>query len=177
MIWSRERVIQGTRKAAYALAATTVCFVALSQPALATQVQASMLFDVAASSDASAVAEKCGTSLGNCLQLIVGSHARVLARVLAIVHLACDEDDRTDTRVLSQAVCRVSIRPNGEMRAWTHPDFLRSAPNGGPQRGPGGPCTLQRSLSPPRQPGEQSIEAHAKANELHRQKHAQQRAQ
>jgi hypothetical protein len=52
MIWSRERVIQGTRKTAYALAATTVCFVAHSQPALATQVQAYMLFDVAASSDA-----------------------------------------------------------------------------------------------------------------------------
>jgi hypothetical protein len=112
MIWSRERVIQGTRRAAYVLAVTTVCFVARSQPALAAQVQAYMLFDVAASSDASAVAEKLrGTSLGNCLQLIVGSHARVL-----VVHLACDEDDRADTRFLSQAVIELS-RVDGVARA------------------------------------------------------------
>jgi hypothetical protein len=111
MIWSRERVIQGTRRAAYVLALTTVYFVAHSQPALAAQVQAYMLFDVAAS-DASAVAEKLrGTSLGNCLQLIVGSHARVV-----VVHLACDEDDRADTRFLSQAVIELS-RVDGVARA------------------------------------------------------------
>ena len=49
MIWSRERVIQGTRRAAYVLAVTTVCFVARSLVALAAQVQAYMLFDAAAS--------------------------------------------------------------------------------------------------------------------------------
>jgi hypothetical protein len=112
MICSRGRVIQGTRKAAYVLAATIVWFVADSQPALAAQVQAYIIFDVAASSNASAVSEKLrSTSLGNCLQLIVGSHARTV-----VVHLACDEDDRADTRFLNQALIELS-RVDGVARA------------------------------------------------------------
>jgi hypothetical protein len=112
MIWSRGDVTQGSRKAACALAATIVWFVADSRPALAAQVQAYIMFDVAAPSNASAVSEKLrSTSLGNCLQLIVGSHARTV-----VVHLACDEDDRADTRFLNQALIELS-RVDGVARA------------------------------------------------------------
>ncbi len=102
MIWSRELVKQGTRRAAYVFATTVAGFIMNPQHALAAQVQAYIMFDVAASSNASAVVEKLrSTSLGNCLQLIVGSHARTV-----VLHLACDEDDRVDTRFLSQAFDR-----------------------------------------------------------------------
>src|SRR4051812_31623266 len=50
-------------------------------------------------------------SLGNCLQLIAGSHARAV-----FLHLACDEDDRADTRFVSQAVIELS-RVDGVFRA------------------------------------------------------------
>jgi hypothetical protein len=112
MIWLRELVKQGTRKVRYVLAATAVGFVANSQPALAARVQAYVIVDVAAASNASAAAEKFrSTSLGNCLQLIIGSHARTV-----ILHLACDEDDRADTRFLSQALIGLS-RVDGVARA------------------------------------------------------------
>jgi len=94
------------------LAATAVGFVANAQPALAAQVQAYVIVDVAAASTASAAAEKLrSTSLGNCLQLILGSHARTV-----VLHLACDEDDRADTRFLSQALVELS-RVDGVARA------------------------------------------------------------
>jgi hypothetical protein len=99
-------------KVRYVLAATAVGFVANAQPALAAQVQAYVIVDVAAASTASAAAEKLrSTSLGNCLQLILGSHARTV-----VLHLACDEDDRADTRFLSQALVELS-RVDGVARA------------------------------------------------------------
>ena len=70
------------------------------------------MFDVAPSSNVSAVVEKLrSTSLGNCLQLIVGSQARTV-----VLHLACDEDDRADTRFLGQALIELS-RVEGVARA------------------------------------------------------------
>ena len=112
MIWLRELVKQGTRKVPYVLAATVAGFVANAQPALAAQVQAYVIVDVAAASNASAAAEKLrSTSLGNCLQLILGSHGRTV-----VLHLACDEDDRADTRFLSQALIELS-RVDGVARA------------------------------------------------------------
>ncbi|MFL5166278.1 MAG: hypothetical protein ACJ8D8_08740 [Microvirga sp.] len=112
MIWSRELVKQGTRRAAYVLAATVAGVLANPQQALAAVVQAYIMFDVAPSSNVSAVVEKLrSTSLGNCLQLIVGSQARTV-----VLHLACDEDDRADTRFLSQALVELS-RVDGVARA------------------------------------------------------------
>ena len=71
-----------------------------------------MIVDVAAASNASTAAEKLrSTSLGNCLQLIVGSQARTV-----VLHLACDEDDRADTRFLGQALIELS-RVDGVARA------------------------------------------------------------
>ena len=100
MSWFRELVKERTRKVRYVLAATAAGFVANAQPALAAQVQAYVIVDVAAASNASAAAEKLrSTSLGNCLQLILGSHARTV-----VLHLACDEDDRADTRFLTNRV-------------------------------------------------------------------------
>jgi len=112
MVRSREHTIRSRRKGAYVIAAAAPCLLLVSQPALAAQVQAYIMFDVAASSNVSAVAETLrSTSLGNCLQLIVGSQARTV-----VVHLACDEDDRADTRFLSQAVIELS-RVDGVARA------------------------------------------------------------
>jgi hypothetical protein len=112
MIWLRELVKQGTLKVRYVLAATAAGFLANAQPALAAQVQAYVIVDVAAGSNASAAGEKLrSTSLGNCLQLILGSHARTV-----VLHLACDEDDRADTRFLSQALIELS-RVDGVARA------------------------------------------------------------
>jgi hypothetical protein len=112
MIWSRELVKQGTRRAAYVLAATVAGVLANPQQALAAVVQAYIMFDVAPSSNVSAVVEKLrSTSLGNCLQLIVGSQARTV-----VLHLACDEDDRADTRFLGQSLIELS-RVEGVARA------------------------------------------------------------
>jgi hypothetical protein len=112
MSWFRELVKERTRKVRYVLAATAAGFVANAQPALAAQVEAYVIVDVAAASNASAAAEKLrSTSLGNCLQLILGSHARTV-----VLHLACDEDDRADTRFLSQALIELS-RVDGVARA------------------------------------------------------------
>jgi hypothetical protein len=55
------------------------------QQTLAAQVQTYVIFEVAASSDQNAVAEKMRTtSLGNCLQLVVEQHARDV-----FVHITC----------------------------------------------------------------------------------------
>jgi hypothetical protein len=102
MIWSRELVKQGTRRAAYVVATTVAGFITNPQHALAAQVQAYIMFDVAASSNAGGVVEKLrSTSLGNCLQLIVGSHARTV-----VLHLACDEDDRAGHEISESGVDR-----------------------------------------------------------------------
>jgi hypothetical protein len=90
---------------AFALALAILCSKAIPNHALAAQVQSYLLFELSASSSASAAAEKLrGTSLANCLQLVIGSHGREV-----FVHLACDErGDRVDITYLNQAVIEPS---------------------------------------------------------------------
>lgn len=93
------------RRAASLAAVAAACGGAIPQQALAAEVQAYVFFEIAASSEANAAADKLrSTSLGNCLQLIVGRHARDV-----FVHIACDErGDRGDTRFLNQAFLALS---------------------------------------------------------------------
>jgi hypothetical protein len=68
---------------AVALASSGLC----SQPAMASQVQAYMLFELDDAFGSGDTIERLrSTSLSNCLQLIIGSHARDV-----FVHVACDE--------------------------------------------------------------------------------------
>jgi len=83
----------------YVLALAAACFSVIPQQAVAAQVQAYAIFEVASSANVTATADKLrGTSLGNCLQLVIGAHARDV-----ILHIACDESS-TDTSYLSQAM-------------------------------------------------------------------------
>jgi hypothetical protein len=114
MKWSgRTHACRSARRAASLLAVAAACCGAIPQQALAAQVQAYVIFEIAASSDASAAVEKLrSTSLGNCLQLIIGGHARDI-----FVHIACDErGDRGDTSFLNQAFLALS-RVDGIARA------------------------------------------------------------
>ena len=87
------------------LAVAAACCGAIPQQVLAAQVQAYVIFEIVASADVSAAAEKLrSTSLGNCLQLIIGRHARDV-----FVHIACDErGDRGDTSFLNRAFLALS---------------------------------------------------------------------
>jgi len=68
---------RSARTGAYVLAVATACSAAFPQQTLAAQVETYVIFEVAASADQTAVAEKLrSTSLNNCLQLVVGQHAR-----------------------------------------------------------------------------------------------------
>jgi hypothetical protein len=86
-----------------AVAALSLC--ALPSAAVARVIQAYLLFE-ADPSKTDAVREKLrGTSLGNCLQVLVGHPAPNEI----IVHLACDEqDDRNPTGNLNRAVLELS---------------------------------------------------------------------
>jgi hypothetical protein len=103
---------RSARRAA-SLLAVAVCCGAIPQQAFAAQVQAYVVFEIAASSDVSAAAEKLrSTSLSNCLQLVVGRHAQDV-----FVHIACDErEDRRDASYLNQAFLALS-RVDGIDRA------------------------------------------------------------
>lgn len=94
------------QRAAPLVLVLTCC--ATPQMAHAAQVQAYGLFEIIPSSDSRAVAEKLrSTSLQNCLQLVVGSHARDI-----IVHIACDEGNLSEGFVeLSRAdgIARATI--------------------------------------------------------------------
>jgi hypothetical protein len=108
----RAHAQQSARSAAAALAVAAACCGAIPQHALAAQVQAYVIFEIVASSNVSAVADKLrSTSLGNCLQLIFGSHARDI-----FVHIACDEEDRGGTSYLNRAFLALS-RVDGVARA------------------------------------------------------------
>jgi hypothetical protein len=99
------------RTGACLLAITAACAAAFPQQALAAQVQTYVIFEVAASSDQNAVAEKLrSTSLGNCLQLLIGQHARDV-----FVHIACDESGQ-DSKYLEQAFLQLA-RVDGISRA------------------------------------------------------------
>jgi len=87
-----------TRTGAYLLAVAAACAAAFPQQARAAQVQTYVIFEIAASSDQNAVADKLrSTSLGNCLQLVVGQRARDV-----FVHIACDESGQ-DSKFLEKA--------------------------------------------------------------------------
>jgi hypothetical protein len=84
---------------------------AFPQQTQAAQVQTYVIFEIAASSDQTTVADKLrSTSLGNCLQLVVGQHARDV-----FVHIACDESGQ-DTSYLEKAFLQLS-RVEGIARA------------------------------------------------------------
>ena len=88
------------------LAIATACSAAFPQQTLAAQVETYVIFEVAASSDQAGVAEKLrSTSLGNCLQLVVGQHARDV-----VVHIACDESG-PDSKYLETAFIKLSGIP------------------------------------------------------------------
>ena len=93
---------QRAQRGACWLTVAAICVVAFPQNTFAGQVQAYVLFQIAASSDAGAAADKLrSTSLGNCLQLVIGHHARDV-----FVHIACDE--QSNTNYLSQAFVQLS---------------------------------------------------------------------
>ena len=99
--WVAARL--GTRTGAYLLAIAAACAAAFPQQALAVQVQTYVIFEIAASSDQTAAAEKLrSTSLGNCLQLVVGQHARDV-----FLHIACDESG-PDSNYLDKALLQLS---------------------------------------------------------------------
>ena len=101
----------GARTGAYLLAVAAACAAVFPQQALAVQVQTYVIFEIAASSDQNAAAEKLrSTSLGNCLQLVVGQHARNV-----FVHIACDESGQ-DLSYLEKALLQLS-RVDGIARA------------------------------------------------------------
>jgi len=84
------------------LAVAAICAAAFPQKAFAAQVQAYVIFQIGASSDTGATADKLrSTSLANCLQIIVGRHARDV-----FVHIACDE--QANTNYLGQAFLQLS---------------------------------------------------------------------
>jgi hypothetical protein len=94
----------------YAAAIFATGTLAGSHVASAEQAQAYLLFEIAVASDPSGTAERLrSTSLGNCLQVVIGSFARDV-----IVHLACDErgGGQVGTSYLNQAVLELS-RVNG----------------------------------------------------------------
>jgi len=106
------RGLRSARRGAYLLAVATVCSGAFPQQTLAAQVQAYIVFEIGASSDQNATADKLrSTSLSNCKQLIIGRHARDV-----FVHIACDESGAPDTSYLNQAFLRLS-RVDGVARA------------------------------------------------------------
>jgi hypothetical protein len=109
----RSYARQSARSAASVLTVVAACCGATPQQAVAAQVQAYVIFEIADPSNMSAAVEKLrGTSLSNCLQLIIGSHG-----LDVLVHIACDERrDRGDTSYLNQAFLALS-RVDGVARA------------------------------------------------------------
>jgi hypothetical protein len=88
------------------LAVATACSAAFPQQTLAAQVETYVIFEIAASSDQNAVADKLrSTNLNNCLQLVVGQHLRDV-----FVHIACDESGQ-DSKYVEQAFLKLSGIP------------------------------------------------------------------
>jgi hypothetical protein len=103
---------RSARTGALLLAVTAAaCSAALPRQSQAAQVQTYVMFEIAASADAKAVADTLrSTSLGNCLQLVVGQQARDV-----FVRIACDESG-PDSNYLATAFLRLS-RVDGIARA------------------------------------------------------------
>jgi hypothetical protein len=97
--------VRWARKGVCMLAVAVACSGAMAQQALAAQVQAYIIFQLDASSSVSVTTAKLGsTSLGNCLQLVIGSHL-----LDVFVHVACDESgNRDETNNLNQALVDLS---------------------------------------------------------------------
>src|SRR5262245_21423669 len=75
------------RWAAWLSVVAAMCWGAIPPQAQAAQVQAYAIFEIAASTEVNAAAEKLrSTSLGNCRQLIVGTQGQDV-----FVHIACDD--------------------------------------------------------------------------------------
>ena len=90
------------RRGACLLAIAAICAAAFPQKTFAAQVQAYVIFETAASSNADNIADKLrGTSLANCLLIIVGRRARDV-----LVHIACDEE--VNTNYLGRAFAQLS---------------------------------------------------------------------
>jgi hypothetical protein len=84
------------------LAVAAICAVAFPQKTFAAQIQAYVIFETGASSDADNIADKLrSTSLANCLQIVVGRRARDV-----LVHIACDE--QANTNYLGGAFAKLS---------------------------------------------------------------------
>ena len=89
--WIVEAWRRARRGACFLVIAAT-CAIAFPQKTLAAQVQAYAIFEIGASSDTDKTADGLrGTSLSNCLQIIVGRVARDV-----LVHIACDEQSNTN---------------------------------------------------------------------------------
>jgi hypothetical protein len=89
MKWFAQACAWENARRAAPLVVVLICCWAIPQAALAAQLQAYAIFEIAPSSDENAAAEKLkSVSLRNCLQLVVGRHARDV-----FVHIACDERD------------------------------------------------------------------------------------
>jgi hypothetical protein len=113
MKWSDRGCVWGNAQRTVSLLAVIACCGAIPQLALADQVQAYVIFEIAPSTDESVAAEKLrSASLGNCLQLLVGRHGRDV-----FVHIACDERGTLgDRSFLNQAFLELS-RVDGIARA------------------------------------------------------------
>jgi hypothetical protein len=102
---------RSVRNGAYLLVVVAAWSAAFPQQARAAQLQTYAIFEIAASADGGAVADKLrSTSLGNCLQLVIGTHARDV-----FVHIACDETTQ-DSKYLEKALLDLS-RTEGIVRA------------------------------------------------------------
>ena len=106
MIWHH-----GLHGSQYALVLAATCFSTIPQQALAAQVQAYAIFEIAPSGNVSATAEKLkGTSLGNCLTRVIDTQAGAV-----VLHIACDESS-ANTSYLNQAMVALS-KVDGVSRA------------------------------------------------------------
>ncbi len=93
---------QRARSRAGLLAITALCAAAFPQQSIAAQVQAYVIFETRATSNAETVADKLrSTSLNNCLLIIVGRRARDV-----LVHVACDE--QANSNYLGRAFAELS---------------------------------------------------------------------
>jgi hypothetical protein len=93
------------RRGIYGIATLAAFSATIPHQAFAAQVQAYVLFELADFSGASVATEKLrSTSLGNCLQLIIGHHQQDV-----FIHLACDDSGGSDdTSNLNRAMVDLS---------------------------------------------------------------------
>jgi len=96
---------RSARTGACLLAVAAAGSAAFPQQTLAAVVENYVIFEIAASADSKAVADNLRMSLGNCLQIVVGQHARDV-----FVHIACDEGGQ-DSKYFEKAFSDLSHIP------------------------------------------------------------------